>query len=57
MQNLDIFEQVGRGVGHDEIVPFSIKGGKVRVEGQDSTAVKGSKVAIQFVKVGYNKLP
>lgn len=50
VQNLDIFEKVGRGAAHDEIVPFTVKGGKLKYNGE-VTNVKGNKVAIQFVKV------
>ena len=36
VSELDIFGRVGRGVAHDEVVPFSIKGGKLRVSGEQS---------------------
>lgn len=47
---LDIFAKVGRGVAHDEIVPFQIRNGKLKVNGETSE-ISGNKVAVEFVKV------
>ncbi|XP_076472896.1 malectin-B-like [Babylonia areolata] len=49
VSELDIFGRVGRGVAHDEIVPFSIKGGRLRVSGEQSQ-VDGKKISLEFVK-------
>ena len=48
---LDIFLRVGRGVAHDEYVPFTVAGNNVVVGGQES-ALRGNKVKVEFVKVG-----
>jgi Malectin domain len=49
IEGLDIFAKVGRGVAHDEIIPFSIRSGVLRV-GSD-TALFNGKLTIEFVKV------
>ncbi|CAL1529905.1 unnamed protein product [Lymnaea stagnalis] len=49
VSELDIFARVGRGVAHDEIIPFSIRGGKLRVNGETSQ-VDGNKISIEFIK-------
>ncbi|KAG0713349.1 Malectin [Chionoecetes opilio] len=46
---LDIFLRVGRGVAHDEYVPFSVAGSTLVVGGQES-ALKSTKVKVEFVK-------
>lgn len=51
---LDIFGRVGRGVAHDEYVPFTIAGTTLIVGGQEST-FRGSKVKVEFVKVSVLK--
>lgn len=47
---LDIFLRVGRGVAHDEYVPFTVAGNTLMVGGQESP-LRGSKVKVEFVKV------
>lgn len=47
---LDIFGRVGRGVAHDEYVPFTIAGNTLIVGGQETT-LRGSKLRVDFVKV------
>lgn len=47
---LDIFLRVGRGVAHDEYVPFTVSGNTLVVGGQESP-LRGSKVKVEFVKV------
>jgi hypothetical protein len=49
IEGLDIFSKVGRGVAHDEIVPFSIRSGQLHV-GAEVTAING-KLNIEFVKL------
>ena len=49
VSELDIYAKVGRGVAHDEIIPFSIKGGKLRVNGESSQL--DGKLAVEFIKV------
>ena len=50
IHELDIYGKVGRGVAHDELVPFSIRNGKLKVNGETSEIVDG-KVSVDFVKV------
>ncbi|XP_037801307.1 malectin-A-like [Penaeus monodon] len=52
---LDIFGRVGRGVAHDEYVPFTIAGNTLIVGGQETT-LRGSKLRVDFVK-GYRDNP
>lgn len=49
IDGLDIFAKVGRGVAHDEIIPFSIKNGILRV--RDETTSLNGKLLIEFVKL------
>ena len=50
VSELDIFNRVGRGAAHDEIIPFTIRGGKLRVNGETSQ-IDGNKISIEFLKV------
>lgn len=52
VKDLDIFDRVGHSTAHDEIIPMSIKKGKLSVQGEVSTFT--GKLHIEFVKV--NKL-
>ena len=54
--NLDIYEKVGRGSAHDELIPFTITKGKLKVKGEVST-FHGT-LSVEFVKVmnGINKI-
>lgn len=47
---LDIFGRVGRGVAHDEYIPFTIAGHRLTAGGQE-TQLRGNKVKVEFVKV------
>lgn len=49
VKDLDIFDRVGHSTAHDEIVPFSIRRGKLSVQGEVSTF--NSKLMVEFVKV------
>lgn len=51
VENLDIYNKVGRGVAHDEIVPFSVRNGKLKVNGETSKI--NGKVSVEFIKVYY----
>lgn len=55
VENLDIYNKVGRGVAHDEIVPFSVRNGKLKVNGETSKI--NGKVSVEFIKVYYDSLP
>ncbi|XP_050408607.2 malectin-B [Patella vulgata] len=48
VNELDIYAKVGRGVAHDEIIPFSIKNGKLRVNGETSQI--DGKISVEFLK-------
>ncbi|KAG2470987.1 malectin [Polypterus senegalus] len=52
VKDLDIFEKVGHSTAHDEIVPFSIKKGKLSVQGEVSTF--NGKLSVEFVKGYYD---
>ena len=51
VSNLDIFNKVGRGVAHDEYIPFSINDGMLHVNGQTSPLSLDGKFSINFAKV------
>eukprot|EP00106_Octopus_bimaculoides_P015587 XP_014783029.1 PREDICTED: malectin-B-like [Octopus bimaculoides] len=48
VDELDIFAKVGRGVAHDEMLTFSVKNGKVRVNGETSQI--DGKITVEFIK-------
>ena len=50
VSELDIYAKVGRGVAHDEIVPFMVRNGKLRVNGETSQ-IDGNEISIEFIKV------
>ena len=52
VHELDIFSKVGRGVAHDEIIPFSIRSGKLKVNGETSTIID-NKISLDFIKVRF----
>lgn len=52
VKDLDIFDRVGHSTAHDEIVPFSIRRGKLSVQGEVSTF--NGKLAVEFVKGYYD---
>uniref|UniRef100_A0A147BFA9 Putative malectin n=1 Tax=Ixodes ricinus TaxID=34613 RepID=A0A147BFA9_IXORI len=51
---LDIYNRVGRGVAHDERIPFVIKGNKLFVGNDEST--HDGKIKVEFIK-GYRDNP
>lgn len=53
--DLDIFGKVGRGVAHDEYVPYSIKNGKLYYNDEESD-IRGGKIKVEFIK-GYRDNP
>ncbi|XP_022114395.1 malectin-A [Pieris rapae] len=53
--DLDIFDKVGRGVAHDEYIPYSIKNGKLYYNDEESD-IRGSKIKVEFIK-GYRDNP
>lgn len=54
VSELDIFSKVGKGVAHDEYVPFKVKGNKIIVNSEESA--HDGKIKIEFVK-GYRDNP
>jgi len=50
--DLDIFERVGRGVAHDEYIPFRVQGGKLIYNDEESDILAG-KIRVEFIKVIY----
>ncbi|XP_062854773.1 malectin [Trichomycterus rosablanca] len=52
VKDLDIFDRVGHSTAHDEIVPFTIKRGKLSVLGEVSTF--NSKLTVEFIKGYYD---
>ncbi|CAH4029652.1 malectin-A [Pieris brassicae] len=53
--DLDIFDRVGRGVAHDEYIPYSIKNGKLYYNDEESD-IRGGKIKVEFIK-GYRDNP
>lgn len=51
VKDLDIFDRVGHSTAHDEIVSFSIRRGKLSVQGEVSTF--NGKLTVEFVKVSF----
>ncbi|KAM9392339.1 malectin [Pholidichthys leucotaenia] len=52
VKDLDIFDRVGHSTAHDETVSFSIRRGKLSVQGEVSTF--NSKLTVEFVKGYYD---
>ncbi|XP_072288970.1 malectin [Eucyclogobius newberryi] len=52
VKDLDIFDRVGHSTAHDEIVPLSIRRGKLSVKGEVSTF--NGKLTVEFVKGYYD---
>ena len=50
VQDLDIYQRVGRGVAHDEVVPLSIQSGRLSYRGDESD-IQGGKIRVEFIKV------
>lgn len=49
VENLDIYQNVGKGVAHDEIVYFTVSRGRLYFKEEESD-VRGGRVRIEFVK-------
>lgn len=54
VSDLDIFAKVGKGVAHDEYIPFQINGNKLIVNGEESD--HDGKIKVEFIK-GYRDNP
>ncbi|GLV32363.1 uncharacterized protein CBL_00928 [Carabus blaptoides fortunei] len=55
VSELDIFDRVGRGVAHDEYIPFSVAKGKLFYNEEESD-IRGGKIRVEFIK-GYKDNP
>lgn len=55
IQDLDIFDRVGRGVAHDEHIPFSVVKGRLFYNEEESD-IRAGKVRVEFIK-GYRDNP
>ena len=49
VQQLDIYDKVGKGVAHDEYIPFTVHKGQILV-GQELIRFPGN-LHVEFVKV------
>ena len=49
IKDLDIFDKVGRGVAHDEIVAFQIKQNKIIINGKSLPF--NNEIRVEFIKV------
>lgn len=50
VRDLDIFAKVGRGVAHDETIPFKVQKNQLIVNGKKSP-IQNKKVMLTLVKV------
>lgn len=53
--DLDIYDKVGRGVAHEEYVPYSISKGRLYYNEEESD-IRGGKIRVEFIK-GYRDNP
>ena len=51
LKGLDIYERVGRGVGHDEYIPFKINNNQLLIDGE--TLPFGGSIYVEFLKVSW----
>jgi len=49
VDSLDIFDKVGRGVAHDEVIPFHIRKNKIIINGKSEPF--NNEIKVEFVKV------
>jgi hypothetical protein len=49
IKDLDIFGQVGRGVGHDEVIGFKVRSNKIVIDGKSQPFTND--IRVDFVKV------
>lgn len=50
VDQLDIYQLVGKGVAHDEIIPFTISRGRLYYKEEESEIRGGGRIHIEFVK-------
>ena len=51
---MDIFARAGRGIAHDEYVPFTVKGGHLIAGNHKSLMPSDRQLKIEFFKVLYH---
>jgi len=51
IKGLDIYERVGRGVGHDEYIPFRVNNNQILIDGE--TVPFGGSIYVEFLKVSW----
>lgn len=49
VDNLDIFQQVGKGVAHDEFVYFTVSRGRLYYKEEESE-IRGGRIRVEFIK-------
>lgn len=52
IKGLDIYERVGRAVGHDEYIPFRVNDNQLLLDGE--TLPFGGSIYVEFLKVCIN---
>ena len=52
LKGLDIYERVGRGVGHDEYIPFRVNNNQLLIDGE--TLPFGGSIYVEFLKVSWS---
>ena len=52
IKGLDIYDKVGRGVAHDEYIPFKISDNQLHVDGE--TLPFGGQLYVELVKVSFS---
>ena len=55
VNELDIFDKVGRGVAHDELVGFQVRSGKILINGKAQPF--NNEIRIEFIKVNFKSTP
>ncbi|KAK7790078.1 hypothetical protein R5R35_012999 [Gryllus longicercus] len=47
--DLDIYDRVGRGIAHDEYIPFSVVKGRLYYNEEESD-IRGGRIRVEFIK-------
>lgn len=54
IKGLDIYERVGRAVGHDEYIPFRVNNNQLLIDGE--TVPFSGSIYVEFLKVSWEPL-
>lgn len=55
VENLDIFEQVGKYAAYDEFIPFEFRDGNILIKGKEAKGcLKNNKLKIDFLKTDFD---